>query len=62
VINSVGNLSGYFAPQMVGLLRDRTGNYGAAMLACGALMVVSAVLVRFAGVRVREVPSVSVRA
>jgi MFS transporter, ACS family, tartrate transporter len=61
-INSVGNLSGYFAPQLVGLLRDRTGNYGAAMLACGGIMVAAAVLVRLAGVRVAEVPAVRVRA
>jgi MFS transporter, ACS family, tartrate transporter len=61
-INSFGNLSGYFAPQLVGLLRDRTGNYGAAMLACGAFMVASAVLVRLAGVRVPAVPLQQVRA
>jgi hypothetical protein len=46
----------------VGLLRDRTGNYGAAMLACGGIMVAAAVLVRLAGVRVAEVPAVRVRA
>ena len=62
VINSVGNLSGYLAPQLVGLLRDRTGDYGAAMLVCGGLMVVSAALVRLAGVRVVDVPPASVRA
>ena len=56
VINSFGNLSGYLAPQLVGLLRDRTGDYGAAMLTCGTIMVVSAVLIRAAGVRVVEVP------
>jgi ACS family tartrate transporter-like MFS transporter len=61
-INSFGNLSGYLAPQLVGLLRDRTGNYGAAMLSCGAIMVVSAVLVRLAGVRVPAVPLQPVRA
>ncbi len=54
VINSVGNLSGYFAPQLVGLLRDHTGNYGAAMLTCGIIMVISAVLIRLAGVTVAD--------
>jgi MFS transporter, ACS family, tartrate transporter len=51
VINSIGNLSGYLAPQLVGVLRDATGNYGAAMLTCGLVMVLSAALVRLAGVR-----------
>jgi nitrate/nitrite transporter NarK len=55
-INSFGNLSGYAAPQLVGLLRDRTGDYGAAMLTCGVIMVASAVLIRLAGVRVPSVP------
>jgi ACS family tartrate transporter-like MFS transporter len=61
-INSFGNLSGYMAPQLVGVLRDRTGNYGAAMLTCGAIMVVSALMVRLAGIRVSDVPMHSVRA
>ena len=26
-INSIGNISGYLAPQLVGLLRDKTGTY-----------------------------------
>jgi ACS family tartrate transporter-like MFS transporter len=54
VINSVGNLSGYLAPQLVGLLRDQSGNYGSAMLSCGAFMVISAICVRLAGVRVPD--------
>ena len=54
VINSFGNLSGYLAPQLVGLLRDRTGNYGAAMLSCGMFMIVAAISVRLAGVRVAD--------
>ena len=62
VINSVGNLSGYFAPQLVGLLRDRTGDYGAAMLTCAALMFVSATLVRLAGIRVADIPPYRMRA
>jgi MFS transporter, ACS family, tartrate transporter len=55
-INSFGNLSGYAAPQLVGLLRDRTGDYGAAMLTCGAIMLASGALIRLAGVRVPSVP------
>jgi MFS transporter, ACS family, tartrate transporter len=56
VINSFGNLSGYAAPQLVGLLRDRTGDYGAAMLTCAVIMMVSAALIRLAAVRVPAIP------
>jgi ACS family tartrate transporter-like MFS transporter len=55
-INSFGNLSGYFAPQLVGLLRDRSGDYGSAMLTVGVITAVSAVLIRLAGVRGPVVP------
>jgi MFS transporter, ACS family, tartrate transporter len=61
VINSIGNLSGYLAPQLVGVLRDATGNYGAAMLTCGLVMILSAILVRLAGVRVPGAPPHPVR-
>lgn len=61
VINSVGNLSGYMAPQLVGVLRDRTGNYGAAMLVCGMFMIVAAISVRLAGVRVADTAPYPVR-
>jgi nitrate/nitrite transporter NarK len=49
VINSVGNISGYAAPQLVGLLRDLTGNYEIPMLAMGALVLLSGMLVPLAG-------------
>jgi ACS family tartrate transporter-like MFS transporter len=45
VINSVGNISGYAAPQLVGLLRDVTGGYEMPMLVVGALVFASGVLV-----------------
>jgi ACS family tartrate transporter-like MFS transporter len=45
VINSIGNISGYAAPQMVGLLRDSTGGYEIPMLAVGALVLLAGVLV-----------------
>jgi ACS family tartrate transporter-like MFS transporter len=45
VINSIGNISGYAAPQMVGLLRDGTGSYEIPMLAVGALVLLAGVLV-----------------
>jgi len=52
VINSVGNIAGYAAPQLVGLLRDVTGDYQIPMLVMGALVLLSGLLVPFAG-RVR---------
>jgi ACS family tartrate transporter-like MFS transporter len=47
-INSVGNISGYFAPQLVGLLRDATGTYAVAMLVIGAIVLVAAALLPLA--------------
>ncbi len=44
-INSVGNISGYAAPQMVGLLRDATGSYEVPMLVVGALVFLAGLLV-----------------
>jgi ACS family tartrate transporter-like MFS transporter len=47
-INSVGNISGYVSPQMVGLLRDTTGSYETPMLVVGGLVFVSGLLVPLA--------------
>ncbi len=44
-INSIGNISGYAAPQLVGLLRDSTGGYEIPMLVMGALVLIAGVLV-----------------
>jgi MFS transporter, ACS family, tartrate transporter len=44
-INSFGNISGYVAPQMVGLLRDMTGSYQIPMLVLGGLVFLSGLLV-----------------
>jgi nitrate/nitrite transporter NarK len=39
LINSVGNLGGYFGPRLVGLLKSETGNnFGALLLLAGALL------------------------
>lgn len=48
VINSVGNIAGYAAPQIVGLLRDATGNYDVPLLGMGVLMLAAGVLVPLA--------------
>jgi ACS family tartrate transporter-like MFS transporter len=48
VINSVGNISGYAAPQLVGLMRDMTGGYEMPMLVVGGLVFLAGVLVPLA--------------
>jgi hypothetical protein len=45
-------ISGYVAPQLVGLLREMTGNYVVPLLGMGALMLLAGLLVPLAG-RVR---------
>jgi nitrate/nitrite transporter NarK len=49
IINSVGNLSGYFAPQLMGLLRDLTGNYSLGLLVVGGIVLFAAALLPFCG-------------
>ena len=55
-INSVGNISGYAAPQIVGLLHDYSGSYEIPMLVMGAMVVVSGVIVPLAS-RLRPAPA-----
>ncbi|WP_338889310.1 MFS transporter [Rhodococcus sovatensis] len=45
VINSIGNLSGFFAPYLAGYLRDVTGSYQPGMLVAGLFMIASGFLV-----------------
>ncbi len=45
VINSIGNLGGFFAPSLLGALKDRTGNYVGGLLTLGVVSVLAAVLV-----------------
>ena len=54
MINSLGNLSGYFAPQLVGVLRDATGSYSMALITVGVMAIVAAVLLPFAGAPMRQ--------
>jgi MFS family permease len=61
-INSVGNVSGYLAPQVTGLLHDATGGYMVPMLVTGAIILSGAVLILASGIRKhipRGVPMVS---
>lgn len=53
MINSIGNIAGYFAPQLVGVLRDATGNYAVALIAAGVMALAAAALLPFAGAPAR---------
>ena len=55
-INSVGNISGYAAPQFVGVLHDFSGSYRMPMLAMGAMVTVAGILVPMA-TRLRPAPA-----
>lgn len=50
-INSVGNISGYVAPQVTGLLHDATGGYMVPMLVTGAVVLSGAGLILVSGIR-----------
>jgi ACS family tartrate transporter-like MFS transporter len=43
-INSVGNLAGFVGPYVVGLLRDATGGFGAAMTSLAGFLVLAAIV------------------
>ena len=47
-INSVGNISGYVAPQLVGLLRDATGGYRIPMVIVGLVVLMAGIAVPLA--------------
>ena len=44
-INSIGGISGYVAPQLVGILRDATGSYELPMMVIGIAVVAAGLLV-----------------
>jgi MFS family permease len=48
IINSVGNISGYAAPQMVGILRDSTGGYAVPMLVASGFMLAAGICIAVA--------------
>ena len=54
-INSVGNISGYVAPQVMGVLRDSTGGYMVPMIVTGGVMMTGAALILVSGIA-RYVP------
>jgi MFS transporter, ACS family, tartrate transporter len=60
IINTFGNMSGYFAPQFTGLLHDKTGSYVVPLLVAGALGLAAPLLIMASGIR-RYLPRASVR-
>lgn len=50
-INTIGNISGYLAPQMMGLLHDRTGGYVVPLVVAGALALSAPILIGLSGIR-----------
>lgn len=55
-INSVGNISGYAAPQLVGLLHDVSGGYRVPMLVMAMMVIAAGALVPLA-TRLRPAPA-----
>jgi MFS transporter, ACS family, tartrate transporter len=51
VINTFGNMSGYFAPQMMGILHDATGGYVVPLLVAGGLGLLAPLLIALSGIR-----------
>jgi MFS transporter, ACS family, tartrate transporter len=54
-INTIGNMSGYLAPQVMGLLHDRTGGYLVPLIVAGALPLSAPILISISGIR-RHLP------
>jgi len=54
-INSVGNISGYIAPQLTGLLRDTTGGYMVPLMVTGGVLLTGAGLILASGIQ-RHIP------
>jgi ACS family tartrate transporter-like MFS transporter len=53
LINSIGNLGGFFAPNILGFGKVATGSYANGLLTLGALALVAAIMI----VVVRRVPA-----
>jgi ACS family tartrate transporter-like MFS transporter len=50
-INTIGNLSGYIAPQLMGVLHDATGGYRVPVLVAGIVTLTGAALILASGIR-----------
>lgn len=51
LVNSVGNIAGYVAPQVTGLLRDTSGGYTIPMMVTGGMVLTAAVLILVSGIQ-----------
>jgi MFS transporter, ACS family, tartrate transporter len=49
LINAVGNLGGFFGPQIIGYLRDRTGTFSVPMLTMAIFPLIAAVIIVLLG-------------
>ncbi|HEX2943757.1 MAG TPA: MFS transporter [Rhodopila sp.] len=50
-VNSIGNISGYVAPQVTGLLRDSSGGYAVPLIVAGGVLLTGAGLILASGIR-----------
>ena len=55
-INAIGNISGYAAPQITGLLHDASGGYMVPMLVTGGIVLSGAALILGSGIR-KHIPA-----
>ncbi|HEY1630715.1 MAG TPA: MFS transporter [Rhizomicrobium sp.] len=55
-VNSIGNLGGFFGPDLVGKLKDSTGNYSAGMAVLASGLIITALVVFLFARRVRVTP------
>ncbi len=44
LINAIGNLSGYVGPSAIGVLKERTGGYGAGLVMLGGALILASLL------------------
>ncbi len=51
VVNSVGNISGYIAPQVTGVLRDASGGYAVPTVVTGGVVLTAAALILLSGIQ-----------
>jgi ACS family tartrate transporter-like MFS transporter len=49
VINSIGNLGGFFGPYVIGLIRTATGTFAAGLVALAVALALGGVLALFGG-------------
>jgi MFS transporter, ACS family, tartrate transporter len=47
LINSIGNLGGFFGPYIVGYIKDTTGSFNTSMIFLGVSMIISSCIIVF---------------